>query len=213
MSMKGSGSATNFREVDRFDGGVSWIAYPEETMQRASHALADDGDVWLVEFGTIAGVVVLLDRHERDAAAIARRHGVSVYVPDSIRGTVGSLNAPVERFDRYLADTGYQVRRIVDKPFWKEAALYNADNGTLVVPEAVGTAEYFTTGEERLGVHPMLRAFPPERLRGLSPERVLVGHGRGVSSHAAAVLRDAIEGSYRRAPWLYVDIARTLLSY
>lgn len=60
------------RTVDRWDGGFGWIAEPEETMQRASHALVDNGDVWIVdpvdtsgldeqiaEKGEVTGVVVL----------------------------------------------------------------------------------------------------------------------------------------------------------
>ncbi|WP_166377168.1 hypothetical protein [Halorubrum sp. BOL3-1] len=37
-----------------------------------------DGDT----AGDVAGVVVLQDRHTRDAAAVARRHGVPVFVPE-----------------------------------------------------------------------------------------------------------------------------------
>jgi len=43
MPMKADGSTT-LAEIDRFDGGVGWIAYPDETMQRASHALQTDED-------------------------------------------------------------------------------------------------------------------------------------------------------------------------
>lgn len=222
MPMKGSGPATDFHEIDRFDGGVGWIAYPEERMQRASHALVVNGDVWLVdpvdaeglddffaEFGEVAGVVTLLDRHERDAARLARRHDVPVHVPVWMENVARGLSVPVEPLRTELADTGYRVRRLLDTPFWKEAALSN-DDGTLVVPEAVGTVAYYTAGEERLGVHPMLRLLPPRRLQGLAPERVLVGHGAGVMSSASAALEDALRGSRRRAPQLYAEAARSL---
>jgi hypothetical protein len=61
----------------------------DEVMARASHAVAADEKVWLVdpvdaaealkrvaELGRPAGVLQLLDRHERDGAAIAERLGV-----------------------------------------------------------------------------------------------------------------------------------------
>src|SRR6056297_397306 len=120
MSFKGSGVATELKEIDRFEGedtaGVGWIAFPEEGMQRASHALAVDGEVWLVdpvdaeglddlaaEFGDVAGVVVLLDRHKRDAAAIASRHDVAVHLPEFMSGIADEFDAPVELFGRELA--------------------------------------------------------------------------------------------------------------
>jgi len=224
MPMKGSGPATDFREIDRFDGGVGWISYPSERMQRASHALAVDGDIWLVDpvdadglddfladFGDVAGVVVLLDRHERDAARLARRHDVSVHVPAWMESVAKGLSVPTELFRTELADTGYRVHRLLDTPFWKEAALSN--DRTLVVPEAVGTAEYYTTGDERLGVHPMLRLLPPRRLRGLAPDRVLVGHGSGIFSRASGALEDALRESRRRAPQLYAETARSLVPW
>jgi hypothetical protein len=222
MSMKGSGPATAFREIDRFDGGVGWISYPDERMQRASHALTVDGDVWLVDpvdaeglddlladLGEVVGVVVLLDRHERDAASLARRHDVAVHLPTWMKDTARGFSVPVEPIRTELADTGYRVRRLLDTPFWKEAALWN-DDGTLVVPEAVGTADYYTTDEERLGVHPMVRLFPPRRLRGFAPERILLGHGAGITSDTRSTLDDTLRGSRRRAPQLYAETARAL---
>ena len=225
MPMKGSGPATDFREIDRFDGGVGWIAYPDERMQRASHALVDDGDLWLVdpvdteglddllaEFGEVCGVVVLLDRHERDAARLARRHDVSVHLPVWMKGLASDLDAPVEPVRTELADTGYRLQRLLDTPFWKEAALSNPE-GTLLVPEALGTAAYYRTEAERLGVHPILRAFPPRRLRGLAPDRVLLGHGSGITTDASDALADALRGSRRRAPQLYARTARSFLPW
>jgi hypothetical protein len=225
MPMNGSGPAAEFREIDRFDGGTGWISYPGETMQRASHALIVDGDVWLIdpvdaegldeylaELGEVAGVCVLLDRHERDAARLARRHGVSVHLPAWMDDLARGIDAPVEPCRTELADTGYRTHRILDTPFWKEAALSNRE-GTLVVPEAVGTAEYYRTEAERLGVHPMLRAFPPRRLRGLAPDRVLVGHGPGVPSDGGDALAEALRGARRRAPELYARTARDLLPW
>ena len=35
--------------VDAFDGGFGWQAQPEESLQRASHALATDDGLWLLD--------------------------------------------------------------------------------------------------------------------------------------------------------------------
>jgi hypothetical protein len=229
--MKGSGTAADWQEIDRFEregetgatAGVGWIAYPDEAMQRASHALAIDGEVWVIdpvdvdglddllaEFGEVAGVVVLLDRHLRDSAAIANRHDVPVYAPDFL-DVADDIDAPVEEFRRELADTGYAVHTVVDNFAWKEAALYGEDDGVLVVPEAVGTSDYFLAGDERLGVHPALRLKPPKKLTRLRPERILVGHGAGIHEDAAAALEDAVSGSRARTPGLYLKNLRTFL--
>lgn len=232
MSLKGSGSAS-VQPINRHEGGVGWIAYPDEEMERASHAVvgrdeeSDTGepDVWvfdpvdgegvddlLADLGSVAGVVLGLDRHKRDAAAIARRHDAAVHVPEWMTGVTAELDAPVEKFGRRLADTGFRVIRVRNSSFppWQEAAFF--DGKTLIVPEAVGTASFFRVAGERLGVHPMLRAFPPrEALRGLDPDRVLVGHGEGVHENAAGALRDALAGSRRSAPKLYVKTLRSML--
>jgi hypothetical protein len=224
MPMKGSGEATGWQETDRFAGGVSWIAHPDERMQRASHALATDDGVYVVdpvdvpglddllaEFGEVAGVVVLLDRHKRDAAAVARRHDVPVFVPSFMDGVEGALDATVERVGGELGESGYTVHEVVDNRLWQEAALWNEAEGVLVVPEAVGTSSYMRAGDESLGVHPALRLTPPRRLRRFSPERLLVGHGAGVHEDASAVLEDALSGARARAPRLYAETARSFL--
>ena len=211
MPMKGSGS-TSLEVIDRFDEGVGWIAYPEETMRRASHAIERDGEVWvfdpvdaegvddlLAEFGSVAGVAVLLDRHKRDAAAIATRHDVSVYVPEWMNGVERKLDAPVERFGDELA--GFDVERLIDNPAWQEAVCF--DGETLLVPEALGTVSYFCASGETLGVHPMLRLLPPRSLREYDPERLLVGHGEGVFEDVPRTIRDALGGARSKTPSLY----------
>ncbi len=223
--MKETGPATDWREIDRFEGGVGWIAYPSETMQRASHALVDeDGQVWLIdpvdaegiddlfeEFGEVAGVVVLLDRHKRDAAKVARRHGVSVWIPEFFDGMEADIDAPIERFRYDLADTDFTVHKLVDNRFWQEAILYNENMGVLVVPESIGTGSYFRTGDESLGVHPMVRLTPPSELARLEPERILVGHGAGVHENAAEKLEYALDGSRRRTPRLYCKTVKNMV--
>lgn len=244
MPFKQSGPGGEAREIDRWGGGVGWIAHPDEQMARASHALAVEGEVWLVDpvdaadvesvyadLGEVVGVVVALDRHERDAAAVARRHDVPVYVPRWMKGAAPD-GVPVEYFDDYLPGTGYRAIPVVDQPVWKEVALYDGadapdptldptaeagppgdgDGSTLLVPESVGTAPFFLAEGERLGVHPARRALPPRKaLGGLSPDRVLVGHGEGIDQGATRALDDALSGSRRRMPGLYAKALRSML--
>ncbi|ELZ47184.1 hypothetical protein C464_09642 [Halorubrum coriense DSM 10284] len=225
------GDEPDLHEIDRYDSGVGWIAYPDEVMERASHAFAvaneeaDEDDVWVVdpvdapgvddlldELGTVAGVVIGLDRHVRDSAAVAERHDVPVYVAEWMTGVTEDLgpDVEIERFGSRLADTGFEAIRIRDSslPPWQEVGFF--DGETLIVPESLGSGSYFRGDRERLGVHPMLRITPPtSALSGLDPERVLVGHGVGVHERAAVALEDALSDSRRKAPGLY---AKTLAS-
>ena len=213
-----------FNEVDAFDGGVGWIANPEETMERAGHALVDDGDVWLVDpvdaaglddrladLGTVAGVVVLYNYHRRDAAAVANRYGVPVFLPAGMTAlTEDDVAAPVERFADRLGDTGYRLRPVTRTRGWQEWALF--DGETLVVAESVGTAAYFLAPGERLGVTLVRRPFPPRSaFEGLDPDRVLCGHGAGVFADAAGELHRAMAVARRTAPEMYLRHGTTLL--
>lgn len=225
MSMKAPGETSEWQEIDRFDGGVGWIAYPGETMQRASHALVgEEGGVWVIdpvdvdglddllaELGEVEGVVLLLDRHKRDSAEVANRHDVSVWVPSFMTGVAEDLSASVQRFDNALGHSGYVLHKLVDNAFWQEGILYDESTGVLVVPEAVGTTEYFRTSDQQLGVHPMLRLLPPRELTRFQPSRILVGHGAGVSEDASRALADAISGSRVRTPRLIFENFKNIL--
>jgi hypothetical protein len=170
---------------------VEWVE--DEFLERASHALATGGGTWLVdpvdnprvnELDGVVGVVQLLDRHNRDCAALARRFGVQhVVLP----------RAPVEPF------TFIPIGR-------HEVALWWADERVLVCGDALGTAGYFRAGGERLGVHPLHRLRPP-RL-DLHPDVVLCGHGPGVFEDADAALREALRTSRRRIPQQFVSAVR-----
>lgn len=198
-------------------GGLTWLADAAEAMERASHALAVDGAVWLVDpleapglddvladLGEVAGVVILLDRHRRDAAAFAERYGVAVHVPEPLGDAADRLGVPVEPFADELADTGFRARTVVDNRFWREAALVGGDGETALVPETLGTTSAFLAPGERVGVHPALRLWPPRRKLGdLDPDRLLVGHGSPVLEDAGAAMRDALAGARRRAPRVY----------
>lgn len=223
MPAKGTGLGS-FNEIDAFDGGFGWLAHPDEGMERAGHALVEDGDVWLVDpvdadglddrladCGRVRGVVVLFHYHRRDASAIAARHDVPVLLPTGMTAVADDeVPAPVRRFDGQLGDTGYFLRSVTRTRVWQEWALF--DGETLVVGESVGTAAYFLAPGERLGVSLVRRIVPPaESLGDGEPERVLCGHGEGVFADAAGELRRALAEARRTAPRMYLRHAPTLL--
>jgi hypothetical protein len=179
---------------DEGDAGFGWISSRPPFMERASHALLDDGGVWLVDpvdfpglderiaaLGEPHGVLQLLDRHTRDCAAVAARLGVPHLVTPS--------QVPGSPF------TPFAVPAV---PGWKETALWWEARRTLVVTEAVGTARYYRAPGRPLGVNPVLRLFrPPTVLLGYEPEHLLVGHGAGLHENAAAALEEAVQRSRR----------------
>ena len=183
------------RFCDEFDDGFGWIV--DEFLERCSHALVDDGRVWLIDpvdaegveerllaAGKPAGVIQLLDRHNRDCAELARRLGVELHVvPRSIPGS------PFE----------FVVVR--EGRFWKEAALWWPQLRVLVCADALGTSGYYRACGERLALHPLLGFLPPRRqLGGVSPQRILCGHGVGIGDGADVALREALRTARRRIP-------------
>jgi len=202
----------DLREIDRWTDGVGWLAHPEEDAERASHAIrGDDGGVWLfdpvdapgvddlvAEFGDVAGVAVLSNYHARDAGRIAARHDVPVYLPEWTNRVADRLAADVrvERFAADLGDSGFRIRGRTPVPGWRESVAYRPTDGTLYVPDLLGTASTYVVGDERLAVYVFRRPVPPRDLfAGLAPERVLVGHGTGVFADAPAALSRALDRS------------------
>ena len=185
--------------------GLSWVQ--DELVGRASHALADGGRVWLVDpvdspgaveraeaLGEIAGVLQLVDRHNRDAAAIAARLGV-----------------PHLRLPDEVPDSRFEVVRVLQWPKWVERALWWPAQRTLVVGEAVGTTPWFTVRDEPVGVHALLRPLPPQALRGFAPEHLLVGHGASVhGDDARSGLRRALERARRDLPRWLMELPKVL---
>jgi hypothetical protein len=181
---------------DRGARGFSWIV--DEPATRTSHALAADGRVWFVdpvrhepalerarELGRPAGVLQLLDRHNRDCAAVAAELEVPhLVVPDTF------LDSPFETIPVR------HTRR------WREVALWWCSERTLVVAEAVGTNRFFRSGDDAAGVHLLLRLSPPRQvLASCELEHLLVGHGEGVHGPSAAIaLRQALDDARRGLP-------------
>jgi hypothetical protein len=189
--------------VDELPFGVGWLE-SGSFMRRCSHALAVDGRVWIFDavadeaalervaaLGEPAGVVQLLDRHNRDNAAVAERLGVSLHV------------VPREAPE----GAPFEVVPLVRNRFWDEVALWFPELRTLLVAEALGTAQFYRAPEERVGVAPLLRLIPPRRLLGFEPEHLLVSHGEGVHEDVAEAVRDAIGHSRSRiGSWLWAGI-------
>lgn len=189
---------SRIRFIDESELGFGWIE--SARVRRTSHALAADGRVWLIDpieaegvderigaLGEPAGVIQLLDRHARDCDAFAARFGVPLHVtPASLPGTP------------------FDLRSVCNNRWWREVALWWPEQGVLVCADALGTIPFFRAGAEAVGVHPMLRLFPPRSLRGLGVEHLRVGHGEGLSGErTAAAVDDALRYSRRRIPrWL-----------
>jgi hypothetical protein len=188
-------------EFERHDVGASW--FTRDLMFKTSHALVDGGRVWIVDpvdtgdavaraaaLGEPAGVLQLLDRHNRDSAAVAERLGVPLHkVPDVLPGTPFSL---------LTIDFGRG---------WRERALWWPEPEVLVVPESIGTAPVFAVGRGPAGVHPMRRLAPPGALRPFLPEHLLVGHGQPLHhGDAAGGLIDALDRSRSDMPRLLLKV-------
>jgi hypothetical protein len=193
----------SFRLVDEDESGFGWLI--EERYARTSHALAADGQVWLVDpvdvdgldervrgLGEPAGVIQLLDRHNRDCAAIAARLGVPHHVvPESLPGTP------------------FEFVRVARIPRWHEVALWWPHRRILVCADALGTIGFFTAGGGAAGVHPFLRLAPPKRLATLDPLHLLVGHGAGLhGEETAESVRGAIATARTGLPRWAARMAR-----
>lgn len=215
-----------YQPIDRWDGGLGWLAHYDEVGLRASHAVrGEDGGAWLVDpidapgidqlvatVGPVSGVVVLSNWHARDAGAIARRHRVDVHLPAWMTRVEERLDAPVERFSGVAGESGLCVHRHQPLPGWREGIAYRESDGTLYVPESMGTAPGYVVGDERLGVAPVCRFSPPrDVLAGFEPERVLVGHGEGVMEGASSALAEALAGARRRLPRALLENGPTQL--
>ena len=184
------------RVVDEIAHATGWIE--EKRAARTSHALEVDGRVWLFdvvdwpgldarvrELGEPAAVVQLLDRHERDCAAVAQR-----------------LDVPHIVVPRLLPGTPFELRPVVRFRWWREVALWWEERRLLLVADVVGTIPFFCAGEEPAGVHPFLRPWPLRSLRGLAPDHLLVGHGEGIHHRSGGAAERAWTARRRIPRWL-----------
>jgi hypothetical protein len=178
-----------------FEDGFEWLV-EDEFMERCSHGLVVEENVWLIDpldgegvdelirdAGRPAGVIQLLDRDNRDCASLANRLAVPHHVVP--QGAIG----PFEFVPIRLGRT------------WEEVALWWPERRILACADALGTARYFRARDEPLAVHPLLRFRPPRRqLDPLHPGAVLCGHGAGVFDGADGALREALRTARRRIP-------------
>lgn len=190
------------RFCDELPFAFGWIV--EEFLQRCSHALVADGRVWLIDpldgdgvddrvraAGEPAGVIQLLDRHNRDCRAFAERFGVQHHV------------VPFEG----VAEAPFEFLPVRKSRGWKEVALWWPEERVLACGDAVGTVPELRVGPERLALHPVLRLAPPRRSLGsLQPRHILAGHGEGVhGDETAPALGEALATARRRLPRAWVQ--------
>ena len=195
----------SIRFVDELDDGFGWIE--TERLYRTSHALAVDGHVWLIDpidgdgveervraLGEPAGVIQLIDRHNRDSAALAERLGVPLHVvPPS------------------LPETPFLFLPVLRWRWWKEVALWWPERRILVCADALGTHPFFRAGDELAGLHPFFRLKRPRALMGLDVAHLLVGHGEGIHGEAAAAaVEQALRTGRRRFPRWLAGIPRVI---
>jgi hypothetical protein len=191
-------------------GSFAWIAHPQEGTLRASSAVAVPGGCLVVDpvdapgldeaierLGRPVGIATLLDRHQRDAAAVAARLDVPRITPR----VLGGPGVTIE---------GVEERTVVARRGWREALLWVPDRRLLVCPETIGTGPFFLAREgDRLGVHPLARLI---RVRpafaGLEPERIAVGHGAPLLAGAAEALETALAHPLRDLPRAWVRATR-----
>lgn len=162
-------------KFEQHELGSSWTQ--SESMARGSHALVHDGRAWLVDpvdsaddveraigGNEPAGVIQLLDRHNRDSAAIAER-----------------LDVPHLRLPTELPGAPFTAFSIINNRLWREVGLWWPERGALVVAEALGTNKFLAVADTGIAVHPGLRLTPPGALRKYTEvEHLLPGHGQPV---------------------------------
>jgi hypothetical protein len=191
--------------IDEWEGGFGWSQ--DEFMRRTSHALLVGGRVWLTDpvdtpelegrvrtLGEPAGVLQLLDRHNRGCAAWAERLGV-----------------PHLRAWETVGEAPFDTLAVRRSRWWQEVALWEPSGRTLVCADALGTVAYFRAPGERIGLHPLVRPFPPRALGRVAPERILCGHGAGIDEDAVRALHEALQTARRRLPAAWLGAFRAFL--
>ena len=170
---------------------------PDGRMLLLTCVSGDGLDERIAALGEPAAVVQLLDRHNRDCAAVAERLGVPLHV------------TPFEPVD----GAPFAAFPILRRRIWREVALWFAAERILVLAEAIGSLGYFRAPGEPFGVNPALRLFPPRRsLAGLEPEHILFGHGEGMHGpDVPEALRTALATARRRLPQAVLSSLREVV--
>ena len=193
-----------WRFVDELEWGFGWVSPEQRRYRLTSHALVAEGRAWVIDpteasgveerirgLGPPAGVIQLLDRHNRACSAFARRLGVPHHC------------VPFEG----VPDSPFEIVAVMRRRRWREVALWWPGRRVLVCADALGTVpHFFALGGERIGVHPLLRLTPPRELGRFDAEHVLCGHGEGVHGNAATAVRGALAGSRRRLPRFVLEL-------
>ncbi|RLM63315.1 hypothetical protein [Halorubrum sp. Atlit-26R] len=208
-------SPSEYEILDRWDSGLGWLVHPNEAGHRTSHAVVGEDDgVWLIDpidapgidedlltLGDVRGVIVCSNYHVRDAEVFAARHNVPVYCPPWLSRAASQLDEPIEPETNSVGTSGFELYRCRPFPGWSEAVAYREFDETLYVPDVLGTSSLFTVSEEQLGMYLLCRFAPPRGVfEGLSPQRILVGHGPGIFESPSATLKSALDGARRRLP-------------
>jgi hypothetical protein len=196
--------------IHHHDLGLTWVV--DEAMARSSHAIKTPEGVWLVdparedealeaaaELGAPAGVLQLLDRHNRDCSGLADELGVRHWTVDDVLH--GGAELP------------FEPRRVVWNRLWKEVALWWPQRRALVVSESLGTVDAFAVGSGPVGVHPMRRLSPPRMLKDCNAEHLLVGHGVPIHGHDVhAEMLNAIDHALTDLPKLVLKLPKIIMS-
>jgi len=145
------------------------VGLPADPLLVLVDPLDTDGlDERVAELGGVRSVLVVQDRHTRDAAAVAERHGVPVGLPDWMELGREKLDATAESASGLLADTAYES--------------VEALAGALVDEETTLQAE---------GLSPTLRLHPPRG--GHDGLKQPVGTGGQIGVHETAEIDHLLE--------------------
>jgi hypothetical protein len=149
----------------------------------------------LASAGHVIGVATLLDRHQRDAEQLARRL-------DAPRLTPRALGGPG------LGLSGVDERTVIARRGWHESLLWLPGRRLLYCSETLGTAPFFlASSSDRLGMHPLARAFPPRAaFEGLEPVVMAFGHGPPLADGSAEAMREVLRTARRHLPRHWVRL-------
>lgn len=199
------------RWIEHGDHLVTWLANPSEPLRRASHAMRLDGRWYLVDpldtvdlddrLVGLGGIVVLFERHWRDARLLANRYDVPIYRPRA----VDADDDAIDDAETVLSHMGFEAIDL-SGPLWNEIAYWRATDGTLLVAETLGTAPHFRAAGERIGIHPLRRLLPPrDALSDIEASRVLVGHGEPIGSLETSEIDRCLAAARRHLPGAWIN--------